>query len=75
MPKEYRPVNCGFYDQLLLYSDRKVNCKISYKNEMNQIIHTTSKILDVYTQNKTEYLLLEGDVRVRLDFLIGVEEE
>ena len=73
MDKKYIPISCDFYDELTLLALRKKHCAITYTNTQGVQQLITSRILDIYTKEKAEYVLLEDDLRLRLDQLITVD--
>ncbi len=64
--KEYKPISCSIYDELILCISRKQSLLIS--TEKNEI---TTVAKDVFTREKVEYLLLEDGTELRLDAIKG----
>ena len=71
--KKYTPINCNVYDQLLNFSSSKKHVNIIY---LNDVIETEIEgvIIDVFTKNKAEFLKLDTEVVIRLDFLLKVDD-
>ncbi len=71
--KKYTPINCNVYDQLLNFSSSKKYVNIIY---LNDVIGTEIEgiIIDVFTKNKAEFLKLDTEVVIRLDFLLKVDD-
>ena len=68
----YKPINCGLYDELELLALKKVKVIIKYKDENSQIISCESVIADLFSENKVEFLKLSNGKIIRLDNLIEV---
>ena len=66
----YKAINCNLYDQLLLWSSRKVVCDIFFTDPTVEIIHNLKGIItDVFTKEKIEYLKLDDKQIIRLDHI------
>lgn len=70
--KDYRPIDCNYYDELVLLAMRKKSVEIIYKKESDKIT-IVSIIKDITTKDKIEYVILENDLKIRLDNLIKVD--
>ncbi|MDO6439281.1 hypothetical protein Q4534_17795 [Cyclobacterium sp. 1_MG-2023] len=73
LPK-YIPIDCLFVDRLQDWATRKELVKIVYRNKTNDDISINTRIKDIYTKNKEEFIVLENKVTFRLDQLISVNE-
>ena len=72
--EQYRPINCSFHDMLLAKATFKESCKIQYLEDKNQ--HTIQDIIvDVYTKDKAEYMVLKQGLIIRLDYIISINGE
>ncbi len=68
----YHPIDCNFYDVLLDRATRKHPAQIQYLTADGP--HTLEAIImDVYTQNKAEFMQLDNGLHIRLDQLIAVD--
>lgn len=70
---KYTPINCSFYDQLLNFSSSKKHVNIVYLNDEVET-EIEGVIIDVFTKNKAEFLKLDTEVVIRLDFLLKVDD-
>ncbi len=70
----YIAISCTFYDQLLALASTKEKCKLIYKSEGKEY-SCEGKIIDIFTQKKEEYLLLENSLKIRLDRIISVNNK
>ncbi len=69
MNKKYTPVPCSFYDELEAAVVKKLNCEIIYlENEEEKIIN--SKVIDLKNIQKEEFMILENNQQIRLDFIL-----
>ncbi len=73
--KDYEPISCEFYDELEAYSILKKEVEIFYEDELGKSIYTSGRIKDLYSRDKTEYLLLDTGIEIRLDTLIRVDNK
>lgn len=70
---DYHPIDCNYYDELVLLAMRKRNVEIVYQVSNSKITTIQSVIRDIYTKEKEEFLLLESGLPIRLDKLISVD--
>ena len=64
----YQPVPCDFHDQLLAYATLRQEVEVVFtEGDTERTI--AARITDVYTRDKSEYLLLSEGTTVRLDRL------
>ena len=74
MNDKYKPINCDFHEVLLEHATLKRKVAIVYfKNNKEESI--IAVITDVYTKKGEEFLLLDNNEIIRLDFLISVNGE
>lgn len=69
----YQAVSCSFYDELEALATLHQICTIRYRAETGEATSIESKIIDLYTSNKSEFLKLQDGTEVRLDRLISVD--
>ena len=70
---EYHPIDCNYYDKLVLLIMQKKSCEIVYRNMKGEEIREMATIVDVFTKEKAEYLKLSNDQLIRLDYLISAD--
>ncbi len=70
---KYHPIDCNYYDELVLLVMQKKECEIVYRNSAEEQVHVITKIADVFTKEKAEYLKLEDGQLIRLDHLISAD--
>lgn len=70
---DYQPIDCNYYDELVLIAMRKREVTIVYRISEQKITTIQSVIRDIYTKNKEEFILLETGEPVRLDKLVSVD--
>ena len=73
MENKYHPIDCNYYDELVLLIMRKKPCEIVYLNEANEQITEHAMITDVFTKEKAEYIKMSNDQIIRLDHLISAD--
>ena len=72
--EEYKPIDCGIYDQFILFITRKRRLLLEIKAEDGEITKVSSRIIDLVTRNKEEFAILEDQSIVRLDRLKVIKE-
>ncbi len=70
--KEYKPISCDYYDRLEIIAMRKTVADVKYRDDSGSTKSVSSRIDNLETRNKVEYLILEGGKELRLDDLISV---
>ena len=73
MEEKYIPINCDFYDEIELRALRKSKCSIVFRNEQNEEETVVGIITNVYAKNKEEFLVINNEVKFRLDRLISID--
>ena len=69
----YQPIDCNYYDELVLIAMRKRSVEIVYQVSEQKITTITSVIRDIFTKDKEEFILTESGLPIRLDKLISVD--
>jgi Rho-binding antiterminator len=72
--KDYKPIDCNYYDRLEAWATTKTVSSIVYRDEAGEQKSLSGKIVDVYTQDKVEYLKTDTGKVIRLDALISVND-
>lgn len=71
----YKTISCSFYDLLLEKATLKKMVLIGYKKDGVGEASISGVILDVYTKNKQEFLKLDSDQIIRLDYIVSVDDK
>lgn len=75
MEKEkYIPLACQFYDVLEMHASRKEEVTIAYFESGQSVKTVNSKIDNLLTRNKEEFMLLPDATEVRLDQIISIND-
>jgi len=72
---KYVPVNCGFYDHFEAAITLKKTVNISYYDTNGNVKDITNKPIDLIQKNGEEFLLLEDQTKIRLDYIITFDNE
>ena len=72
MAKEYQRISCDLYDQLEAYAIQKKELTITYLNAAGKQEKFISKIIDLKTANKEEFLISADGKTIRLDQLVSM---
>jgi len=71
----YKKISCGFYDLLLEKATLKEKVLIRCKKAGVGEGSISGVILDVYTKNQEEFLKLDSDQIIRLDYIVSVDDK
>lgn len=71
--QNYQPISCSFHDVLEASATLRKNVEIRFlqENGSSETIHAV--ILDIYTQDRAEFIKLDSNQSIRLDQLISVD--
>ena len=72
--KAYKPIDCDYYDRLEAWATLKTVCLIVFKDDTGKQQELSARIVDVYTQDKIEYLKTDTGLILRLDALVSVND-
>lgn len=73
--RDYQPISCNFYDILEAAATLKKECIIKIINTDNQEEQIVSRITNLFTREKGEFMELENGRIIRLDQLVMVDGE
>lgn len=68
----YSPIDCSYYDILEATATSKKIVRIKYLSE-GEVKHVDSRIKDLQTRSKEEFLVLSESLELRLDQIISVD--
>ncbi len=68
----YKPVDCDFTDELEFAVVKKLNVEVHFKKENEEISSVSGKLVDIFTQNKEEFLKISDGTLIRLDHIMEV---
>jgi Rho-binding antiterminator len=71
----YEPIDCNFYDLLEAAATLKKECIIEFFNTEFREEQVVSRIKNLFTDNKVEYMELENGMLIRLDKIIALNGE
>lgn len=72
MMKDYTPVSCAFHDQLEALATLRQPCQMTYHTSEDEVVERQGLIVDVYAEDKADFLKLEDGTVIRLDRLVSV---
>lgn len=72
--KPYQPIACSIYDELELLAMRKESITLTYKEEGKEITIKTL-IVDLFTKEKEEFLVIENKQVIRLDNILLINDK
>ena len=67
---DYKPNLCDLSDELEALSTQKKPLDLTYRTETNHIESKLGRIVDLFTQNHTDYLKFSDGTVIRLDQVI-----
>ncbi len=68
MTENYKPIACGTYDELESLAVQRTICQIQFQSE-DSVESVQSRIVDIYSRNKEEFIKIEDGREIRLDRL------
>lgn len=71
-PSPYTPVGCGFYDMLEAAAVTRAGTEVRYLAADGTEALYSGRVVDVFSRGVEEFVLLEGDLLIRLDRLVSV---
>lgn len=69
----YRPINCSYYDELEAIATLKKIVTIVYRDEQGEEVSATTRITNLFTRHKEEFMVLENGIQFRLDRLVSAD--
>ncbi|WP_367390957.1 hypothetical protein [Lewinella sp. LCG006] len=70
---DYQPINCSYYDELEAMATLKKVIPIVYRNDRGEEVLIATRITNLYTRNKEEFMVLENGLEFRLDRLVSAD--
>ncbi|GAA4496174.1 hypothetical protein GCM10023172_08990 [Hymenobacter ginsengisoli] len=74
MATDYKPIDCGFYDELEALATRKKQVYLQYFNDLRQLCQGPATFKTFVTREHIEYALLASGEEVRLDHIIRIDD-
>ena len=68
--EDYVPIDCNFYDVLVLHAMKKTSLQVNDPTTGN----TSKSIKDIYTRGKEEFLLMDDETEIRLDQVVSLKD-
>lgn len=70
----YRPIDCNFYDVLEAKATLREEIRLAYitPEGPEKVIHT--RIKDLYSRNKEEFMLTREGEEIRLDYILQIND-
>jgi Rho-binding antiterminator len=70
--RPYRPIDCGFYDELVLRAMHRSRARVVYRQGAREAV-VEGVLEDIYSEGDAEYLRLDEGTVIRLDHLVSVD--
>jgi Rho-binding antiterminator len=71
--KAYQPINCNYYDELEALATLRKKVVLEYYGSSGEKQSVESRIVNLYTRTKEEFMELEDGIVFRLDRLIRAD--
>ncbi|WP_224996711.1 hypothetical protein [Cesiribacter sp. SM1] len=68
------PVKSDFFDNLQNWSSQEKSCSIVYRQNDGSSVKVNSVIVDLFSWQGNNYILMEKGQLIRLDRLVSVED-
>ncbi len=72
MQEDYKRVSCDFYDKLEAFATLKKKVEVIYTDKDNIEKKESFLIRTLETKNKSEYLISESGIVIRLDQILKI---
>lgn len=69
----YDPIDCSLYDRYEAWATRRSTVRIVHR-KVSEHQESIGRIVDLFIEEKAEWLRLENGTRIRLDRIIRAEE-
>ena len=66
---------CGLYEQIELWSMRRTNIVVDYKNADKSTEKLKGIITDVYVKNKVEFVQINKEINIETSNIIAINAE
>jgi Rho-binding antiterminator len=70
----YRPISCTFHHYLEAWARQQQACKIQYRQNDGSAIEVSSEIIDLFSWQGADYILIEKGQLIRIDRLLSVND-
>jgi Rho-binding antiterminator len=70
----YRPISCTFHQYLETWARQQQACKIQYRQNDGSAIEVSSEIIDLFSWQGAQYILIEKGQLIRIDRLLSVND-
>ncbi|WP_040396436.1 hypothetical protein [Cesiribacter andamanensis] len=70
----YTPISCTFHGYLESWMKQQQACKIRYRQDDGSSVQVSSRIIDLFSWQGAEYLLMEKGQLIRLERLESVND-
>ncbi len=71
--KPYQLIACSFHDELEALATLGTVCQIVYRDDADVVQTVDSRIVDVYSANRADFVKLQEGTIIRADHLISVD--
>ena len=72
--KRYKSISCDFYDRLEIWAMRGDIVNVVYRDEEGRSLRISGRIQTILADKGAEFLIMEQGLRIRLDYLISVND-
>ena len=69
----YIPINCSYYDELEAIATLRSIVDIAYQLPDGTPHTDRTRIVDLFTRDKEEFMVLENDTTIRLDAILSID--
>ena len=71
--KDYKPINCSFYDELEAAATLKKYIRIQYLSTLQEMLTIDAVIKDLFIKEGAEYMQLNTGEEIRLDRIVSID--
>ena len=71
---EYHPIDCSLYDRYEAWATKRTMLRIVHRNEAEDELVNEGGIIDLFIEDKAEWLRFHDGTCIRLDRIVRAEE-
>ncbi len=75
MSSDYKPIACGFYDELEAAATQRRRVALQYFNDLRQLCLDSGVIDTFFVRDKAEFMRLKSGEEIRLDHIIRLDDK
>lgn len=75
MSLAYHPIACALHDELEALATLRRACRLVFRDADDQLGKVTDVIVDIFAQNREEFVRLRNGMLIRLDRIVSLDDK